>query len=149
MTVNSIAFQEQDKVISACATTSIWSALHAIHWKNIRDIPSRGVITTNAINHINDSSNSFPNKELSNKQILRAIDHEKLKHQTEFLKDTSHDIFLNKIMIHINSGLPLILGGEIFSYEESGELKRKAGHAVTILGYKNSGKKLCMFMMTD
>ncbi|AKF38776.1 TPA: hypothetical protein PXN30_003596 [Yersinia enterocolitica] len=141
LTVNSIAFQEQDKVISACATTSIWSALHAIHWKNIRDIPSRGVITTNAINHINDSSNSFPNKELSNKQILRAIDHEKLKHQTEFLKDTSHDIFLNKIMIHINSGLPLILGGEIFSYEESGELKRKAGHAVTILGYKNSGKK--------
>lgn len=83
LTVRSIAFQEQDKVISACATTSIWSALHAIQWKNIRDVPSRCVITTNAINHINDSSNSFPSKELSNKQILRAIDSEQLKHQTE------------------------------------------------------------------
>ncbi|EPH0543204.1 hypothetical protein N1I02_003167 [Serratia marcescens] len=141
LTVSSIAFQEQDKVISACATTSIWSALHAIQWKNTRDIPSRCVITTNAINHINDSSNSFPNKELSNKQILRAIDSEQLKHQTEYLRDTSWDVFFNKIRIHINSGLPLILGGEIFSLEDSGSYVKKAGHAVTILGYKSSGSR--------
>ena len=141
LTVESIAFQEQDKVISACATTSIWSALHAISWKNVRDIPSRGVITTNAINHINDSSNSFPNKELNNKQILRAIDSERLKHQTEYLKDTTQDVFFNKIRIHINSGLPLILGGEIYSLEKSSEFIKKAGHAVPILGYKDEGER--------
>lgn len=139
LVVNSIAFQEQDKVISACATTSIWSALHAIQWKDVRDIPSRGEITTNAINHINDSSNSFPNKELSNKQILRAIDSEKLKHHTEFLRDKGQNVFFNKVKIHINSGLPLVLGGEIYSKSDVGFIK-KAGHAVTILGYKSSGK---------
>ncbi|SLW92842.1 Uncharacterised protein [Klebsiella pneumoniae] len=139
--IRSIAFQEQDKVISACATTSIWSALHAIQWKNVKDIPSRGVITTNAINHINDSSNSFPNKELTNKQILRAIDSEQLKHQTEFLKGKEQDVFFNKIRVYINSGLPLLLGGDIFTWSDSEDIQRKAGHAVTILGYKSSGKR--------
>ncbi|WP_234427663.1 hypothetical protein, partial [Vibrio anguillarum] len=82
-----MAFQEQDKVVSACATTAIWSSLHAMHWKNVREIRSCSEITTNALNHINGSSNSFPNRELSNKQILRALDCEKLKHHTIDLCD--------------------------------------------------------------
>ncbi|WP_368524854.1 hypothetical protein [Enterobacter asburiae] len=137
LSVESIAFQEQDKVISACATTAIWSALHAISWKDIRDIPSRSEITTNAINHISESSNSFPNKELTNKQILRAVDSEKLKHQAEKLASVSQDYFFKKIKIHIDSGLPLILGVDVFDVRDTNKIKKRAGHAITILGYKD------------
>ena len=59
LTVKSIAFQEQDKVIAACATTAIWSTLHALRWINSSNVPSPSEITLSAINHIKDSSNSF------------------------------------------------------------------------------------------
>lgn len=149
LTVNSIAFQEQDKIISACATTSIWSALHAISWKNVRDIPSRIEITTNAINHINESSNSFPSKELSNKQILRAVDSEKLKHQAIKVSGISKDTFFKIVKIHINSGLPLILGVNVFNVLNNSSLKEKAGHAVTILGYKESSTDPAIYIHDD
>ena len=135
--INSIAFQEQDKVVAACSSTSVWSALHAIKWKNVRDIPSRSEITSNAINHIIDSSNSFPNKELSNKQILRTIDSEKLRHLSLDVNPskTSWDDFIETIKIHIDSNLPLILGGDVYTIKD-GRYTKKGGHAVTVLGYK-------------
>ena len=135
LTVNSVAFQEQDKVISACATTAIWSSLHAMYWKNVREIPSCSEITTNAINHIKGSSNSFPNRELSNKQICRALDFEKVKYHIEDISISSADTFFNTVKIYIDSQIPLILGVDV--YHKNGEdLSRLDGHAVSIIGYK-------------
>ena len=59
--VDSIAFQEQDQVVSACATTAIWTALHAQPGRDVREINACSIITTQAINHIEGSSNNFPN----------------------------------------------------------------------------------------
>lgn len=134
--VESIAFQEQDKVVSACATTSIWSALHAIAWRNSREIPACSEITINAINHIDGSNNSFPNKELSNKQILRALDVEGLRHHAESLDGEAYGNFFDFVRISIDSGLPLILGVDVFVFEQERRLRSLAGHAVTVLGYK-------------
>lgn len=134
--VNSIAFQEQDTVLSACAATAIWSSLNAIQSKSVRDIPSCSEITTNAINHIAKSNNSFPKKELSNKQILRAIDFEELKHHSESVRKLSIQKFIDIVKLHINSKVPMILGGQIYSIDEDGNLEYKGGHAVSIIGYK-------------
>ncbi|EKT4485761.1 C39 family peptidase [Shewanella algae] len=141
MKVSSVAFQEQDKVVSACATTAIWSSLHAMHWKNVRDIRACSEITTNAINHISGSSNSFPNRDLSNKQILRALDFEKLKHHTADITSYSSEDFFKTVKTYIDSKIPLILGVDV--YEKKGsELEPLDGHAVTIVGYKKqSGPK--------
>jgi hypothetical protein len=139
LSVSTVAFQEQDKVVSACATTAIWSSLHAMYWKGVREIRSCSEITTNALNHINGSSNSFPNRELSNKQILRALDFEKLKHHTVDLLDYSSTDFFNTVKTHIDSKIPLILGVDVYSYN-NGKLVRLDGHAVTIVGYKKSDK---------
>ncbi|MGP8437921.1 hypothetical protein ACT2FY_07975 [Paraburkholderia fungorum] len=136
--VDSIAFQEQDKVVSACATTSIWSALNAIKWRPVRTIPSCSEITTSAINFIEGSSNSFPNKELSNKQILRAFDVEGLRHHTESLEKVSRDELVETVKCYIDSGLPLILGSDVYDLDGAGSLAIKAGHAVSIVGYKFS-----------
>lgn len=149
LVVHSIAFQEQDKVVAACSSTSVWSALHAITWKKTRDIPSRSEITSNAINHIDGSSNSFPNKELTNKQILRAIDSEKLRHIYSDLHNYSWDMLLKVIKIHIDSELPLILGAHVYSIDKEKKLKYQGGHAVTVLGYKERRKKPALYVHDD
>ncbi len=134
--VESVAFQEQDKVVSACATTAIWSSLHAMLWRNVRDIPACSEITINAINHIDGSINMFPNKELSNKQILRALDVEGLRHHSINLSHIDNVSFFDIVRTHINSNLPLILGADVYSIDNEKQLTKLAGHAVTILGYK-------------
>lgn len=151
--VKTVAFQEQDKVLSACATTSIWTALHALQRRDVRDIPSSSEITISAINHIENSSNSFPNDGLENKQILRALDVERLKHHLinveKFDEEEKRDIF-EVIKIYIDSGVPVILGAKIFEFnkEKIGEEKdvvknnksllEVGHHAVTILGYNDN-----------
>ncbi|MGJ7515151.1 hypothetical protein ACSFE6_12545 [Pseudomonas baetica] len=139
LSVRSIAFQEQDKVVSACASTAIWSSLHSLKWRDVRGIHSCSEITVNAINHIDGSSNSFPNKELTNKQILRCLDVEGLRHHTEDLKkqNLSEEDFLATVMGHIDSELPLLVMGSVYQVTSQGGLEAyDAGHAVSILGYK-------------
>ncbi|SAL78588.1 hypothetical protein AWB67_05293 [Caballeronia terrestris] len=147
--IDSIAFQEQDKVVSACATTSIWSALNALAWRPIRSIPSCSEITTNAINFIEGSSNSFPNKELSNKQILRALDVEGLRHHTESLHRVRQDELFETVKCYIDSGLPLILGADVFGVSDDNTLTLKAGHAVSILGYKIGVAEQALYVHDD
>ncbi|SHE98477.1 C39 family peptidase [Vibrio gazogenes] len=137
--VTSVAFQEQDKVVSACATTAIWSSLHAMHWKDVRQIPACSEITTNALNHISGSSNSFPNRDLSNKQILRALDFEKIKHHTADISAYSADTFFTTVKTYIDSKIPLILGVDVYCKSDQ-ELTRLDGHAITIVGYKSTNE---------
>lgn len=139
LSVRSIAFQEQDKVVSACASTAIWSSLHSLTWRDVRAIHSCSEITVNAINHIDGSSNSFPNKELTNKQILRCLDVEGLRHHSEDLKKQklSEEDFLATVVGHIDSGLPLMVMGPVHQVTAEKRLDAyDADHAVSILGYK-------------
>ncbi len=114
LSIDSIAFQEQDKVVAACATTAIWTALHALPWRDVREIPSCSEITTAAINFIDGSSNGFPNKELSNKQIQRSLDVEGLRYHATTLGDMARAWFQTYIVSHIDSGLPIILTGTVY-----------------------------------
>ncbi len=56
----------------------------------------------------------------------------------ELLEDATRDELIETARCYIDSGLPLILGVDVFTVEPSGKLSRKAGHAVSILGYKIS-----------
>lgn len=114
--VESIAFQEQDKVVAACATTAIWASLHALKLRNTRSIHSCSEITINAINHVEDSSNSFPSQQLSNKQILRSLDVEGLRYHAKSMEAPDKRYFLQSVIAHIDSSLPMILTGEVFSH---------------------------------
>jgi hypothetical protein len=151
--VDTIAFQEQDKVVSACATTSIWTALQALDKNDLRTVPSSSEITLAAINHVVDSHNSFPNTGLTNKQILRSLDIQKLRNH-KFKIDSSYldeaDNFFNTIKTYINSGLPLILGADVYWKEENTTLISEGrGHAVTILGYKKREKHRFLYIHDD
>ncbi|WWL44293.1 hypothetical protein V5O39_26275 [Pseudomonas parakoreensis] len=106
LTIDSIAFQEQDKVVAACATTAIWTALHSSPGRSVKDIKSCSEITTAALNFVDGSSNGFPNKELTNKQIQRTLDIEGLRYHNNSLEESTPESFRESLVAHINSNLP-------------------------------------------
>lgn len=148
--VDSIAFQEQDKVVAACATTAIWTALHGLPGRGVKDIKSCSEITTAALNFVDGSSNGFPNKELSNKQIQRTLDVEGLRYHNSNLKKSSQEFFREYLVAHIDSDLPVILTGTVYGLKpnESGEYV-KAGHAITALGYDFRGSANWVYVHDD
>lgn len=148
LSVDSIAFQEQDKVVAACATTAIWSAFHSLSWRSVRSIRSCSEITMSALNDRDGSSNSFPNSGLSSEQILRSIDAEGLRHHMESARDVERSRFFQTVVGHIDSQLPLIFVGDVFDISGRKEkvqgkglpkskLVLKGSHAICILGYKS------------
>lgn len=147
--VESIAFQEQDKVIAACATTAIWSSLHGLKWRSVRSIHSCSEITMNALNASDGSSNSFPNTGLSSEEILRSIDAEGLRHHMESLRGVDQKRFFQTVIGHIDSQLPLIFMGDVYStvpvaadaHRKKG-LKHEGSHAICILGYMDDGENV-------
>ncbi len=144
LSVESLAFQEQDKVIAACATTAIWSALHALQWHSIRSVHSCSEITMNALNDRSGSSNSFPNTELNTEQMLRSIDAEGLRHHQENLRGTDEKRFFETVVSHIDSQLPLIFIGDVYSLSGPGKKRptREGNHAICIVGYKQDHEKI-------
>jgi hypothetical protein len=147
--IKSVAFQEQDKVLSACATTAIWSTLHAQDNSDYRKVNSCSEITLSAINHVIESSNSFPNKGLTNKQILRALDIQGYRNHQIDIKDNSNmDTFFDIIKIHIDSNIPIILGADVYKYSDN-QLIKLDGHAVSILGYKDSIEEKAIYIHDD
>jgi hypothetical protein len=73
ISLKSLAFQEQDSVLAACATTAIWSMLNkaSIDFHTILKSPSQ--ITQDASDVSYDGSRLFPNKGLDLLQICQAI----------------------------------------------------------------------------
>ncbi|RTR58803.1 hypothetical protein DY931_21340 [Pseudomonas aeruginosa] len=150
LTIDSIAFQEQDKVVAACATTAIWTALHGLPGRGVKDIKSCSEITTAALNFVDGSSNGFPNKELSNKQIQRTLDVEGLRYHNSNLEHSTQDFFKEYVTAHIDSDLPVILTGTVYGLKksESGDYV-KARHAVTALGYDFRGDSNWVYVHDD
>lgn len=74
LSVESLAFQEQDSVVSACATTSIWSMLHGAikHADGSIALISQAEITSNG-GYDSDGNRIFPNHGLELSQIADSI----------------------------------------------------------------------------
>lgn len=69
----SLAFQEQDSVLSACATTAIWTMLNKASADFHTVLKSPSQITRDAGTMSSDGSRMFPNKGLDVAQICQAI----------------------------------------------------------------------------
>lgn len=138
--VDSIAFQEQDKVIAACATTSLWTMLHAIDHVPIGTIPSQSEITKVALSGGADLINGFPNQGLSEEQVISALEAMSLKlHEFKIINDDdeSYEIFLTQLQTFLDSDIPVFLGTELYE-EKDGLFSNKGDHAVVITGYRLS-----------
>ena len=139
LTVNSVAFQEQDKILSACATTALWTFYQA--HQNIPQItfPSSSEITKSAYSELNGYSREFPNTGLSTKMICRSLKYYNLSPESFVLSDMSKKQVKEMIYAYCSSGIPIILGVSVRDEDN----KEKGLHAITVLGYsiENADKK--------
>lgn len=148
--VESLAFQEQDQVVSACTSASIWCLLHALQ---IRTIKSPAQITLAATEQ-SKIINTFPNSGLNPIEIERALEYFDLRYSTVSPKGATTQDFeqLSKyIKTYVDSSIPMILGAECLKKNDNGHQYEEIGkHAVTVIGYElNDNNELDKLIVHD
>ena len=142
VTLRSLAFQEQDRVLAACATTAIWSTLHKIFDDHQTSVKSPSQITRDAADTSFDGSRLFPNKGLTIQQICRAIERAGLvcevtnnqkKTPTNTKSAVSNAVLKELVRAYSPIAIPIIL---IIHVPHSISGTNEALHALTLQGHR-------------
>lgn len=140
LTVPTVAFQEQDNIISACATSALWSAFHCIKGKVPDDVPSPYKITDIARRvFVESSPGNVIDKGLMPPQMAAVIYDSGL---TPLLSGyISKSVLKAIVRAYLNVGIPVILGFTLAYEDETRPHKNSIGyiignHAVTVNGYR-------------
>jgi hypothetical protein len=143
---NSLAFQQQDEAIAACATVALWSAFHKTSELFQTLLPRASVITKSATSYSGEQRN-FPSTGLSIQQMRNSI--VSLGLEAQIYQQDLHYL-LPIIYAYLKMGIPIILDvtlmkkverddkkddGEIEKIKEE-EYRYCGEHAITIVGYK-------------
>lgn len=124
LSVRSLAFQEQDRVVAACATVSLWCCFQVTSELFGTPLPTPAKITQSA-NKIGNITRPIPSHGLNVLQICNAIREVGL--EAEVIEVTAALPLASLLYAHLRMGLPAILVVAIEGYE--------VAHAVTIAGY--------------
>lgn len=133
LNVESIAFQEQDKVTSACATSALWSVFHGTSKLYQHRIPSPVEITKLATKLFPPVARVLPNTEGLNiwqmAHAIRAVD-------LEPIAINANDPFILRAYsyAYMRSHTPAILNFSLIDWS-SGKAKLLGHHAVALTGY--------------
>ncbi|MDP8239668.1 MAG: hypothetical protein P9X24_11315 [Candidatus Hatepunaea meridiana] len=140
LTILSIPFQEQDLIISRCATSALWSTFHKTsevfqHW-----IPSPIDITRFATEKTSYRGRLIPNRGLTIEQISCAIREIGLEPHLFDIKDndlmTTFDV-KGPIYAYLKADIPVLMGVLLFK----GKVDKKnfeGHHAITITGFRTT-----------
>ena len=128
--VDTIAFQEQEKILSACATTALWSFYHAHPSMHNDNLPSGYMITKSAYSIENGHDSEFPNPGLSTDMICRSMKKYGISPKVHDLQheDNNTQHFKEHLYAYNIHNVPAIYGVNV-------EKEKQDLHAVTILGY--------------
>src|SRR4029077_8601062 len=121
--VDSLAFQEQDKALAACATVALWSCLHKASelFQTPRPTPAE---ITRAANRLVNQVRPIPSQGLEVHQMCTAIRHIGL--EPEVIEPKQNIPLASLIYSHLRFGNPVLLGVEI---------EGLGLHAITLTGY--------------
>jgi hypothetical protein len=126
----SLAFQEQDTVIAACATVSLWCCFHKTAELFGTPAPRPAAITRVA-NQVVTHSRTFPSNGLIVQQMCDAIRQVGLEPEVFNIKELDKFPLVDLIYGYLNMGLPVILGATVKT-----EANVEIGfHAVTLSGF--------------
>jgi hypothetical protein len=123
--IESLAYQEQDTVVSACASMAVWSAFHKTALMFRTGLPSPSEITKSAGNMYFNSGRTYPNTGLDIFQIGKAIESIGLVSE---LRISEGDIPFAKRFVYAynKAGIPVLLFIKVTGYGH---------HLITVLGY--------------
>lgn len=127
--IDTIAFQEQDKVTAACATSALWSALHCTGKTFHHVIPSPHEITSTAKK--GSVSRVFPHKEgltfPEMAHVVRSVGLEPL-----VIGGAKDRVLLSSTLYaYLSAKIPVVLGLQVFN-KAGRQIDR---HAVTVTGF--------------
>jgi hypothetical protein len=130
--IHSLAFQEQDQVVAACATSAIWSVFHGTGMLFQHPIPSPVEITKAATEKLALETRALPNRGLSISSMAHAIQSIGLE---PTLANVSNERLLRiTIYAYLRAHIPVIFGIELF--DTSVDPNKSMGyHAVAVTGY--------------
>jgi hypothetical protein len=134
LSVKTLAFQEQDAVVAACATSALWSAFQSTGVQFQHPILSPGEITKIANVNFPLKTRLFPNEGLYPEQMALAIRGVGLEPQYLEARNTKPTHLKHCIYAYLRGKFPLILGFSLVKKVE-GTSELGDGHAVTITGY--------------
>jgi hypothetical protein len=137
--VESLAFQEQDKAVAACATVSLWCCFHKTAKLFGTPSPSPALITHSA-NQIARDSRMLPSQGLSIEQICNAIHHVGLDPEVLVLEE---DPIMSIAYSYLHMGLPVIVVAEAIDDKSNGSRL----HAVTLTGFSLANDKFSIEKM--
>lgn len=137
LTVESLAFQQQDTVVAACATSALWTCFQGTGKRFQHAIPSPVEITQAATDHVPDDllatgARTLPNAGLTATQMAFAIRAATLEPLVVGTPDPY--ILSSTLYAYLRCGIPSILLFQLFDVTET-EQRRLGGHAVAVTGF--------------
>lgn len=130
-TKRTIAFQEQDRVVAACATSALWSAFHATSVLFDHQVPSPVEITRAATENFPTEHRSFPSVGLTSPMMARAI--RTLSLEPFLVSAIDANILKSTLYAYLRAGIPTVLGIDLYRTKAPHEHLGK--HAVVVAGY--------------
>ncbi|WP_306598844.1 hypothetical protein [Geothrix sp. 21YS21S-2] len=130
--VESLAFQEQDSVAGACATTALWSAFHATSRKFQHSLPSPFEITKAAASIRQTAARTFPSSGLTVPEMGQAIRSVGL--EPHVFASSDEITIRSAIYSYLSAGIPILLAVELWDTEPPAPVSL-GGHAVAITGF--------------
>lgn len=132
--INSLAFQEQDSVAAACATSALWSVFNATGKLYHHPIKSPVEITKIATHFSEHITRSLPNKEgLTGAQMAYAIRSVSL--DPYLVNIRNEHILKGTIYAYLRGKIPLLMGVFMYDEKDSSNPKYIGQHAVAVCGY--------------
>lgn len=133
---NTLAFQEQDRVASACATSALWSVFQATGKLFEHSIPSPVVITESATKQIPLDSRSLPNNGLTAEQMAYAVREVGLEPLSISARGNT-GLLKAQLYAYLKSGIPLIMIIDLYETKALPSLSRFGNerHAVAVTGF--------------
>jgi hypothetical protein len=135
--VCSLAFQEQDKVVAACATSALWSVLQGTGKLFHHHIPSPVEITklaTEFLAPVPPETRNLPSCGLSIGQMARAIE----KHGLEpfYINPENAQVLKNTVYAYLRGRIPILMVAVLLDYCDGEPVRPRRGtHAVAVTGY--------------
>ena len=137
LTVESLAFQQQDTVVAACATSALWTCFQGTGKRFQHAIPSPVEITQAATDHVPDDllatgARTLPNAGLTTTQMACAIRAATL--EPHVVGTTNPHILSSTLYGYLNCGIPSILIFKLVDVTAAGE-SMLGWHAVAVTGF--------------
>ncbi len=137
LAVESLAFQQQDTVVAACATSALWACFQGTGKRFQHAIPSPVEITQAATDHVPDDllatgARTLPNAGLTPTQMAFAIRAATL--EPHVVRTPDPYILNSTLYAYLRCGIPSILLFQLFDVTDTDQ-HQMGGHAVAVTGF--------------